>query len=228
MIAILEDDKSIRELVLYALKNAGFDAQGFTQGSEFFDALEGNSPELLLLDIMLPNEDGFEILKKLRDKDATKNLPVIMLTAKDTEYDKVIGLDTGADDYITKPFSILELISRVKALLRRTKDSGEKEVIEYKGLKIYDDEHRVIAGTSSVDMTLKEYKTLMLLMSKKGKVLTRDELLNNVWGYDFCGETRTVDVHIRTIRAKLGEYGEYIETVRGVGYRIGGSNDKKN
>ncbi len=225
MITIVEDDKSIRELVLYALKNAGYEVQGFPNGSEFFETLKNSTPELLLLDIMLPNEDGIEILKKLRDKEATKSIPIIMLTAKDTEYDKVIGLDSGADDYITKPFSMLELISRVKALLRRTNDSETKESLQFKELKIYDDEHRVLVGTTTVDMTLKEYKTLKLLLAKKGKVLTRDELLNNVWGYDFCGETRTVDVHIRTIRAKLGEYGEYIETIRGVGYRIGGKND---
>ncbi len=225
MIAILEDDKSIRELVLYALKNAGFEAEGFCVGEDFFNAIEKNVPQLLLLDIMLPQEDGIEILKKLRKKEATKNLPVIMLTAKDTEYDKVIGLDSGADDYLTKPFSMLELISRINALLRRSKSDENTKILQYKELSIYDDKHMVLIGTKALEFTLKEYNSLKLLLSKKGKVVTRDELLNSVWGYDFDGETRTVDVHIRTIRAKLAECGDYIETIRGVGYRMGGNDD---
>ncbi len=225
MIAILEDDKSIRELVLYALKNSGFEAVGFSCAEDFFNSIQNDLPQLLLLDIMLPKEDGIEILKKLRMKQATKNLPVIMLTAKDTEYDKVIGLDSGADDYITKPFSMMELLSRVKALLRRSTLQINDAVLQYKELKMDDDGHRVFLGTKPLEMTLKEYNTLKLLLLKNGKVATRDELLNNVWGYDFDGETRTVDVHIRTIRAKLGEYGDYIETIRGVGYRIGGNYD---
>ncbi len=225
MIAILEDDRSIRELTLYTLKNSQFDAIGFSNGIDFFDSLSDAIPDLLLLDIMLPGEDGLEILSKLRKREDTKKLPIIMLTAKDTEFDKIIGLDNGADDYVTKPFSMLELISRIKALLRRTEKVKSENKFSFKSLFMDDESHKVYILNKPVEMTLKEYNTLKLLLENQGKVITRDFLLNSVWGYDFDGETRTVDVHIRTIRSKLDKYGDYIETVRGVGYRIGEKND---
>ena len=225
MIAILEDDKSIRDLVLYTLKTSGFEAVGYTKSSEFYEGIKNYTPQLLLLDIMLPGEDGLEVLRNLRKKDATKKIPIIMLTAKDTEYDKIIGLDSGADDYVTKPFSMLELVSRIKAILRRIDVSDNKEVLVFNKLKLDDESHRVILEDKTIEMTLKEYDLLRVLMSKQGKVVKRSELLEAVWGWDFMGETRTLDVHIRTIRTKLGDYEHYIETVRGVGYRIGGNND---
>ena len=221
MIVILEDDKNIRELVLYTLNNSGYEAVGYSNPIDFFQYLPKDKPNILLLDIMLPDMDGIEVLKKLRKQEDTKNLPIIMLTAKDTEFDKIVGLDSGADDYVTKPFSMLELVSRIKALLRRTVTNEKNEILEYKLLVVDNETHRVLINDKLIEMTLKEYNTLKLLLTKKGKVVTREELLNSVWGYDFTGETRTVDVHIRTIRAKLGEYENYIETIRGVGYRIG-------
>ena len=223
MIAILEDDRSIRDLVLYTLNNTGFEAIGFQNSEELYEYLKTSTLSLLLLDIMLPGEDGIQVLKKLRKKENTKSLPIIMLTARDTEFDKIIGLDSGADDYVTKPFSMLELASRIKALLRRT-ETEEKTTLEYKTLKLDEESHKVYLNNKAVDMTLKEFSTLKLLLSRLGKVISREELLDKVWGYDYIGETRTVDVHIRSIRAKL-EDTTYIETVRGVGYRIGGEDD---
>ena len=223
MIAILEDDKTIRDLVLYTLNNSGFEAIGFNTSSELYEYLQTSTIKLLLLDIMLPEEDGIKVLNKLKKKDSTSKIPVIMLTAKDSEFDKLIGLDSGADDYITKPFSILELIARIKALLRRC-ETTSKSVLEYNNLKLDEESHKVYLNNKAVEMTLKEFNTLKLLLTKLGKVVTREELLDKVWGYDYIGETRTVDVHIRTIRAKLGDE-NYIETIRGVGYRIGGSDD---
>ena len=225
MIGILEDTSSIRELVLYALKNSGYEAVGYANSKELWENISIDKPDLLLLDIMLPEEDGLSVIKKLRKQENTKNLPVIMLTAKDSEFDKVIGLDAGADDYITKPFSMLELVSRIKALLRRTGTAKAKTLLQFKELSLNDESHKVMVGNKAIEMTLKEYNTLKFLLGKNGKVATREELLNSVWGYDFTGETRTVDVHIRTIRSKLGECENYIETIRGVGYRIGESND---
>lgn len=227
MIYMLEDESGIRDFVLYALNNSGFKAVGFELPSEFFAALSENIPELLLLDIMLPEEDGISILKKLRSNPKTANLPVILLTAKGTEFDKVLGLDSGADDYISKPFGTMELISRIKALLRRTSKpvQAAEDSISVGNLKIIQDKHEVFADGKKVSLTLKEYDLLCLLMKKKGRVYTRDELLSLIWGYDFSGESRTVDVHIRTLRSKLGSCGELIETVRGVGYRIGEKND---
>ncbi len=227
MIAIVEDDKSIKELVLYTLNNSGFDSKGYGNSTEFFDSLKTETPELLLLDIMLPNEDGLSILNKLRKSEKTKKMPIIMLTAKDTEFDKIIALDSGADDYVTKPFSMLELVSRIKALLRRTEKALVTTTYEHDELSLDDESHKVYLGEKSLELTLKEYNMLKLLLSKKGKAVTRDELLNTVWGYGFIGETRTVDVHIRTLRAKLGKHGDYIKTIRGIGYTIGGSDDKK-
>lgn len=227
MIYMLEDESGIRDFVLYALNNSGFEAVGFELPSEFYAALSENIPELLLLDIMLPEEDGISILKKLRSAPETANLPVILLTAKGTEFDKVLGLDSGADDYISKPFGTMELISRIKALLRRVPKPVQipDNSITVGNLTINQDKHEVIADGKKVPLTLKEYDLLCLLMKKKGRVFTRDELLSRIWGYDFSGESRTVDVHIRTLRSKLGSWGELIETVRGVGYRIGEKND---
>lgn len=227
MIYMLEDESGIRDFVLYALNNSGFEAVGFELPSEFFAALSENIPELLLLDIMLPEEDGISILKKLRSNPETASLPVILLTAKGTEFDKVLGLDSGADDYISKPFGTMELISRIKALLRRVSKPVQipDNSISVGNLTINQDKHEVIADGKKVPLTLKEYDLLCLLMKKKDRVYTRDELLSLIWGYDFSGESRTVDVHIRTLRSKLGSCGELIETVRGVGYRIGEKND---
>ncbi len=225
MIVLLEDDKNIRELVLYTLKNSGFNAIGYSKSSEFYEGLKNITPRLVLLDIMLPEEDGLEVLQKLRKNQDTKKLPVIMLTAKDTEYDKIIALDSGADDYITKPFSMLELVSRIKALLRRTQDSKNNNILIFNKLKLDDDSHIVSIDNKKLDLSLKEYKILKLLLSKQGKVFTRNEILNSVWEYEFIGETRTLDVHIRSLRAKLDEFESYIKTVRGVGYMIGGSDD---
>lgn len=225
MIAILEDDKSIRDIVLYTLKSSGFEAVGYAISSDFYEGLKTDTPELLLLDIMLPQEDGLEVLAKLREKEETKKMPIIMLTAKDTEYDKIVGLDGGADDYVTKPFSMLELVSRIKALLRRTKSGDNHNVIVFQKLKLNDESHKVTLCDKTIETTLKEYELLKILLQNQGKVVKRNELLHSVWGWDFAGETRTLDVHIRMLRTKLGEYEHYIETVRGVGYRIGENND---
>lgn len=224
MIYILEDDSGIRDFVLYALRNSGFDAEGFELPSDFHKAMNKQLPELILLDIMLPEEDGLSILKGLRSAPETRRLPVIILSAKSTEYDKVSGLDCGADDYISKPFGTLELISRIKALLRRTQDENipvpQKEIL-LGNLRILPDSHEIFAGERRISLTLKEFELLMALVTNKDHVLSRDTLLRKVWGYDFTGESRTVDVHIRTLRAKLGENDNIIKTVRGVGYKAG-------
>lgn len=221
MIYLVEDDKSNRELVLYTLHATGFEATGFESGEEFWRALEEKLPNLILLDIMLPGEDGLTILKKLRASAPTSRIPVIMLTAKGSEYDKVIGLDCGADDYIPKPFGMMELVSRVRAVLRRAEPI---RIIEYTHGNLYVNatNHTVRVDGQPVTLTLKEFDLLCYLLESEGCVLTRDAILNNVWGYEFDGETRTVDVHIRTLRQKLGSAGNYIETIRGVGYKIGG------
>ena len=223
MIYLLEDDSGIRSLVLYALNNSGLPAEGFETPSEFYEALGKQMPELLLLDIMLPEEDGLSILRKLRSSPATKKLPIIMLTAKGTEYDKVAGLDSGADDYVTKPFGAMELISRVRALLRRSAPS--EDILTAGTISVMPERHEVTADGVPVTLTLKEFELLLLLLRNRGRVYSREELLRQIWGYDFTGESRTVDVHIRTLRAKLGSCGELIQTVRGVGYRIGADND---
>lgn len=223
LIYLVEDDNSIRELVAYTLHSAGLQAEGFEKPSAFWHACETKLPDLVLLDLMLPEEDGISILKKLRQAPHTKKLPIILLTAKSSEYDKIMGLDSGADDYVAKPFSMMELLARVKALLRRT-ERNEAEVVYSKGsLSVNQTRHEVKIDGTEVTLTLKEFELLCLLMENKGRVLTRDQLLNSIWGYGFDGENRTVDVHIRTLRQKLGKYGEYIETVRGVGYKIGGN-----
>ena len=221
MIYLVEDDNSIRELVLYTLNSSGLEAEGFDRPSAFWAAMERHTPELVILDIMLPEEDGLTILKRLRE--AGQSLPVMMLTAKSTEYDKVVGLDSGADDYLAKPFGMMELMARVKALLRR---SARQEPVsgqyELGRLVLNVAQHTVKVDGEAVTLTLKEFELLQLLLEHKGMVFSRDQLLNRVWGYAFDGENRTVDVHIRTLRQKLGHCGDYIETVRGVGYKIGG------
>ena len=224
MIYMLEDEAGIRNFVLYALNNSGFDAMGFELPSQLREAMEVRLPDLLLLDIMLPEEDGISVLKKLRSSRRTKNMPIILLTAKGTEFDKVAGLDSGADDYIAKPFGTMELISRIKALLRRT--SAEEDAdITFGGIAVDTEKRRVTANGSDVNLTRKEYELLLTLIRGKGKVFTRDELLHNVWEFDYSGESRTVDVHIRTLRAKLGSCGDIIETIRGVGYKVGTKHD---
>ncbi|MBR3962601.1 MAG: response regulator transcription factor [Oscillospiraceae bacterium] len=220
MIFCVEDDTSSRELMIYTLNSAGFDAKGFPESTEFWKALETETPELIMLDIMLPGEDGIEILKKLRSKAVTKDIPVIMATAKGTEYDKVIGLDTGADDYLVKPFGMMEMVSHIKAVLRRTAPKMSKNILSTGKLLINLDEHSVFANSEKVVLTLKEFELLRIFMENPGRVFGRDILLEKIWGTEFYGETRTVDVHIGTLRTKLGECGEYIETVRGVGYRM--------
>ena len=221
MIYCVEDDDNIRELVIYTLESTGMAARGFADGSAFMEALAEETPELVLLDIMLPGDDGITILKKLKQSSKIKDVPVIMVTAKGTEYDKVIGLDLGADDYVTKPFGMMELVSRIKAVLRRTGRMQEKDVLEINGIRLDIRKHEVTVNGSLIILTLKEFEMLRLLMSNPNIVLTRDQLLEDIWGYNFEGETRTVDVHVRTLRQKLGERGSVIETVRGVGYRIG-------
>lgn len=219
MIYLVEDDESIRELVIYTLKSQGFEAKGFERSSHFWKAMEKEEPALLLLDVMLPEEDGISILKKLRMRPDTRKLPIIMLTAKSSEYDTVVGLDSGADDYIPKPFRMMELISRIRALLRRAEDDGAEEY-QTGNLYVCPSRHIATVDKKNVNLTLKEYEVLCLLLKNSGTVLSRTQLLNQVWGYEFDGESRTVDVHIRTLRQKLGSAGELVETVRGVGYKI--------
>ena len=223
MIYLVEDDDSIRELVIYTLHSTGFEAVGFMCAQDFWKGIETQMPSLVLLDIMLPDEDGLQILKKLRGNPSTKKVPVIMLTAKGTEYDKVVGLDSGADDYIPKPFGMMELVSRIKAVLRRTEPVKDENVFEAGSISVDIDKHLVMADGKEVTLTLKEFELLCYLLKNKGFVLSRDKILSRIWGYDIDVETRTVDVHIRTLRQKLGGCGEMIETVRGVGYRIGGT-----
>jgi two-component system alkaline phosphatase synthesis response regulator PhoP len=222
MIYYVEDDRGIRELVVYTLQNTGFQAVGFENGQQLFNALQSTKPQLILLDIMLPGDDGMTILRRLRSDIATRKIPVIMITAKGSEYDKVIGLDSGADDYVTKPFGMMELVSRIRAVLRRSGVTEDNELYSYRSVLLDTRKHSVTVKGKVVDLTLKEFELLKLLMKNAGAVLTRDMLLENIWGYDFDGETRTVDVHIRTLRQKLGDEGKIIETVRGVGYRLGG------
>lgn len=221
MIYCVEDERNIRELLVYTLETTGFEAIGIQEGKELFRYLEKELPDLILLDIMLPGEDGYSILEKLKKEPKTRDIPVIMVTAKEAEYDKVRGLDSGADDYITKPFGMMEFISRVKAVLRRSKKRMKDTLLSCGNLSIDVERHQVLDGERQVELTYKEFEMLRYLMENQGIVLTRDKLLEHIWGYDFDGETRTVDVHIRTLRQKLEESGALIETIRGVGYRIG-------
>jgi len=220
MIYCVEDDSGIRDLIIYTLSAAGFEAKGFYCGEEFFEALSMEMPQLVLLDIMLPGEDGIEILKRLRGSSATAGIPVIMATARGTEYDKVIGLDLGADDYLAKPFGMMEMVSRVRAVLRRAGSKGMAKMLQIGNLEVHTSEHTVFADGRRVQLTLKEYELLKKFMENPGMVFTREQILQSVWGDGYIGETRTVDVHIGTLRTKLGACGDYIETVRGVGYRM--------
>lgn len=224
MIYLVEDDESIRELLVYTLNGQGLVAEGFAYPSDFWHAMEKKIPDLVLLDIMLPEEDGLEILQKLRKKKETKNIPIAMLTAKSSEYDVVKGLDGGADDYIPKPFRMMELVSRVKALLRRGGQEQPQDDEEYVLGELYVSKkrHLVKVNGEEVTLTMKEFELLLLFLSNPGIVFSRAQLLDKIWGYQFDGESRTVDVHIRTLRQKLKDAGHYIETVRGIGYKVGG------
>ncbi|MDD7393027.1 MAG: response regulator transcription factor [Eubacteriales bacterium] len=220
MIFCVEDDKSIRDLVIYTLTAVGYEAEGFATGEEMFKALEKTSPQLIMLDIMLPDEDGLAILKKLKSDPMTEDIPVIMATAKGTEYDKVVGLDLGADDYLAKPFGMMEMISRVKAVLRRSAPKEKTDLLRMGKLELDEKRHTVSVDGTQIQLTLKEYELLRVFMKNPGIVFSRDSLLSIVWGINFIGESRTVDVHIGTLRTKIGECGNYIETVRGVGYKM--------
>ena len=222
MIYLLEDDTNIRNFVVYALNNSGLKAEGFELPSRFWAAVEKKKPSMAILDIMLPEEDGLSVLRKLRESSETKDLPIIMLTAKSTEYDKVIGLDGGADDYVTKPFGTMELMARVKALLRRAEPVSDGKEYSIGPLLLNPDKHIIRVDGQDVALTLKEFQLLCYLVKHRGNVMTRDQILQEIWGYEFDGENRTVDVHIRTLRTKLDKAGDLIETVRGIGYRIGG------
>lgn len=223
MIYLLEDDDSIRKLVIYGLESQGYEAQGFELPSLFWKAMGKQLPELILLDIMLPEEDGLTILQKLRSASATKKIPVIMLTAKNTEYDRVIGLDNGADDFVSKPFGMMELVARVRAVLRRTEPASSSTEYQVGPLYVSPERHIVKVNGRDVTLTYKEFEILCLLLENEGVVLTRSVLMDRIWGCEFERENRTLDVHIRTLRAKLGEAGSCIETVRGVGYKLEGS-----
>ena len=220
MIYVVEDDSSIRELIVYTLTSMNLEAMGFEKSSEFWAQMDRQMPTLIMLDVMLPEESGIEILKKIRKKPETERLPVIMVTAKTSEYDRINGLDNGADDYIPKPFSMLEMVARVKALLRRTKDIEKQNEYFVENLYVCPTKHIVRVDDKDVMLTLKEFDVLCLLLQNKGIVLTREQLLNKIWGYEFDGESRTVDVHIRTLRQKLGSAADVIKTIRGVGYKI--------
>ncbi|MFA7462789.1 MAG: response regulator transcription factor [Anaerovoracaceae bacterium] len=224
MIYILEDDSAIRELIVYTLEHQSLTGRGFEKPSDFWQAVSEELPQLILLDIMLPQEDGLSVLKRLRSNASTAGIPVILLTAKSSEYDKVTGLDMGADDYVAKPFGMMELLSRIRALLRRT-DQASKPLAEYaiENLHVCPAKHQVLVEGREIRLTLKEYELLCFLLENRGIVLSRDQILRKIWGYDFDGENRTVDVHIRNLRSKLDTAGDLIRTVRGVGYKLGGS-----
>ena len=222
MIFCVEDDKGIRDLMLYALNASGFEAQGFEEAGAFWEAMKQGTPELILLDIMLPGEDGISVLKKLRSQQATADIPVIMATAKGTEYDKVQGLDSGADDYLAKPFGMMEMLSRIRAVLRRSevKNDNLATVITFQGLRLDKASYAVYINDEPVDVTKREFELLHMFMSKPGQVFTREVILGEIWGIDYAGETRTVDMHVSTLRTKLKDYGSMIHTVRGIGYRM--------
>lgn len=226
MIWCVEDDASIRDIEVYALRSVGFEAQGFADGTEFWEALRSRptQPELVVLDVMLPGVDGMELLRRMRAAEALRGIPVIMATAKGAEYDKIQGLDLGADYYLVKPFGVMELVSCVKAVLRRCRRGGEERTLSAGGVHIDPEAHIVTVDGERVELTYKEFELLRLFLSHPGTAFTREQLMEQVWGTDYCGETRTVDMHIRTLRQKLGAYGGMIETVRGVGYRL---EDKK-
>lgn len=220
MIWCVEDDASIRDIEVYALQSTGFEARGYEDGNTFWQELQNEKPELVVLDIMLPGMDGIQILKKMRENKEFQAIPVIMATAKGEEYDKIHGLDLGADYYLAKPFGVMELVSCVKAVLRRCQPKRIDHLLKTGNLIVNLDEHTVTANGERIVLTFKEFEILRLFLSHPGMVYTRDQLFNDIWGMDYCGETRTVDMHIRTLRQKLGIYGKMIETVRGVGYRL--------
>lgn len=223
MIYLLEDDESIRKLVIYTLEHSGYSILGFEFPSDFWQAMEQSPPELVLLDIMLPEEDGLTVLRRIRQSARWNDVPVIMMTARNTEYDRVVGLDAGADDYISKPFGMMELVARVRAMLRRS-DKGKSPdsgVLTAGPISVYPDEFQAKVGDRALSLTRKEFELLRLFLERPGQVLTRDAIMDRVWGSSFDGENRTVDVHIRSLRAKLMEEGDRIETVRGIGYRMG-------
>ena len=222
MIHVVEDDAGVRELELYALRQAGFEAEGFAEPSAFREALKTTLPDAVILDVMLPGEDGISILRSLRRETRTRRLPVILVTARDAEMDKVRGLDEGADDYLTKPFGVMELLARVRALLRRSGEAAPEECLTLGDVTLDRARHRVTAGGAEVVLTHMEFELLAFLMAHAGKAVTREVLLDDVWGIAYAGDTRTVDVHIRTLRQKLGASGNCIETVRGIGYKIAG------
>lgn len=221
LIYIVEDDTAIKELECYALINSEFSVEGFERGKELFDALTTKIPALILLDIMLPDEDGIHILKKIRSTMAYRDIPIIMVTAKTTEIDAVKGLDMGADDYITKPFGVMELVSRVKAVLRRTQKAEHQQILIYKNIVIDEAQHKVFIDDEEIELTYKEYEVLKLLIINKGIVLTRDKIMESIWGYDFEQGNRTVDVHIQSLRKKIKSAGVHIKTIRNVGYKVG-------
>ena len=221
MIYFIEDDPNIRELVIYTLNSTGQEATGFEKPSDFWKAMDEKLPSLILLDVMLPEEDGLKILKKIRENKITQNIPVIMITAKSSEIDKIKGFDLGADDYVPKPFGIMELLARIKAVMRRTSASAQKNEYTIGCLYVCPQKHRVKVNGEKITLTLKEFELLCLMLENRDIVLSRDQILDKIWGYAFDGENRTVDVHIRTLRQKLGEAGNLIETVRGIGYKIG-------
>ena len=226
MIWYVEDDDSIRDIAIYALNSAGFETRGFEDGISFWEALKKEKPELIVLDVMLPGMDGIELLSKMKESAQLNDIPVIMATAKGTEYDKIQSLDLGADDYLVKPFGIMEMVSRVKAVLRRCYRTRETDRFKIGGLMLNPNEHTVSVDGERVILTYKEYELLRLVLSQPGHAFTREQLLSHVWNTDFVGETRTVDMHIRTLRQKLGAYGNMIETVRNVGYRLEGKHGK--
>lgn len=222
MIWCVDDDNTIRDIEVYTLTQTGFDAKGFADGISMLEALKNEKPELIVLDIMLPGRDGVDVLKEIQSNPETRKIPVIMATAKGTEMDKIQGLDTGADDYLVKPFGVMEMVSRIKAILRRCEPDKKDEILSVAEIKLSDKEHLVTVNGEKVVLTFKEFEILKLFMSNPGIVFSRDKLLSEVWGMDYLGESRTVDMHIKTLRQKLGDAGSCIETVIGVGYRMGG------
>lgn len=220
MIWCVEDEASIRDIEVYGLQSTGFEARGFEDGTSFWEALQAEQPELVVLDVMLPGVDGIELLRRMKASARLCDIPVVMATAKGAEYDKIQGLDLGADYYLTKPFGVMELVSCVKAVLRRCAPKQVEHLLKTGGLIVNLDEHTVTADGERVILTYKEFEMLRLFLSHPGIAFTRDQLMEEVWGMDYCGETRTVDMHIRTLRQKLGSYGDLIETVRNVGYRL--------
>ena len=219
MIWCVEDDTSTREIELYTLNSTGFEARGFPDGNAFWEALQSEKPDLVLLDVMLPGVDGVELLRRIRQDTDFKKIPVIMATARGEEYDKVRSLDLGADDYLVKPFGMMEMVSRIRAVLRRCQPAADSDLLESGGVKLNTDERTVTADGQRISLTYKEFELLRIFMSSPGTAFTRDQLFSKVWNMDYLGDSRTLDMHIRTLRAKLGEAGKCIQTVRSVGYR---------